>query len=133
MMRPGISGLSLSIAAIGGMASSAPVARPPATFGACAFTTVKAIGERLEDGATHRPIPNSGSAVELADGVAGVSYDEVPAIAKSRRGDHVMVCLVDIPKHCPPGDNRGRWYTTTNLRTLESWTLPDAEHQCGGA
>ena len=31
------------------------------------------------------------------------------------------------------GDARGRIYTTTNLRTLESWTMPDSEHQCGGA
>jgi hypothetical protein len=24
-------------------------------------------------------------------------------------------------------------YTTTNLRTLDSWTLPDSQHMCGGA
>ncbi|WP_174285872.1 hypothetical protein [Sphingomonas bacterium] len=124
---------TIALGSVGGMASSAPVARPPATFGACAFTTVKAVEQRLEDGATGRPVPNSGSQVELADGVMGVSYDQVPAIAGSRRGDHAMVCLVDIPRHCPRSDGRGRWYTTTNLRTLESWTLPDAEHQCGGA
>jgi hypothetical protein len=43
------------------------------------------------------------------------------------------MCLVQLPFACPAGDVRGRWYTTTNLRTLESWTLPDAEHGCGGA
>ena len=31
------------------------------------------------------------------------------------------MCLVSIPPHCPKGDNRGLVYTTTNLRTLESW------------
>ena len=124
--------MSMPLAAIGGSASSLPVARPPATLGACAMTTIKAVGERLED-ETHRPVPDSGSQVELANRVMGVAYDQVPAIDKSRRGDRVLTCLVDIPRHCPPGDGRGRWYTTTNLRTLESWTLPDAEHQCGGA
>jgi hypothetical protein len=24
-------------------------------------------------------------------------------------------------------------YKTTNLRTRRSWSLPDAEHMCGGA
>jgi hypothetical protein len=38
-----------------------------------------------------------------------------------------------LPTNCPPGDHRGKLYTTTNLRTEEAWTLPDAEHGCGGA
>jgi hypothetical protein len=41
--------------------------------------------------------------------------------------------LVSIPRHCPKGDNRGRVYRTTNLRTHKSWKLPDSEHMCGGA
>jgi hypothetical protein len=36
-----------------------------------------------------------------------------------------------IPKDCPPGDDRGREYTTTNLRTDEAWTLPDSQQMCG--
>ncbi len=51
----------------------------------------------------------------------------------SRKGDKVYVCLMSILANCPPGDDRGRVYTTTNLRTMESWTLPDSEHSCGGA
>ena len=43
------------------------------------------------------------------------------------------MCLIQIPYPCPPGDNRGRLYKTTNLRTHRSWTLRDAEHMCGGA
>ena len=61
------------------------------------------------------------------------SYDTVAAIIKSRPGDPVKMCLVSIPRGCPPGDNRGRMYKTTNLRTHGVWTLPDAEHRCGGA
>ena len=71
--------------------------------------------------------------MELANGVYGVSYEQVPAVQASRRGDRVITCLISIPQHCPPGDARGRVYTTTNLRTEESWTLPDSQHRCGGA
>jgi hypothetical protein len=78
-------------------------------------------------------IANSGSAVLLVNGLYGVSYDQVAPINRSRRGDRVMACLVKIPKDCPSGDNRGRVYTTTNLRTNESWTLLDSMHMCGGA
>ena len=62
-----------------------------------------------------------------------VSYDKIESIMDSRKGDHVLICLVFIPRNCPPGDNRGKMYTTKNLRTLDAWTLPDSEHQCGGA
>lgn len=99
----------------------------------CAFTTIESVGQRLEDGRTGEVIAGSGSAVTLANGVYGVSYDQVVAVNASRRGDRVMTCLVKLPQHCPPGDRRGRYYTTTNLRTDDSWTLPDAEHRCGGA
>jgi hypothetical protein len=75
----------------------------------------------------------SGSAVTFNNGGYNVSYDLVDAIRDSRIGDHVMICLVYAPKDCPPGDDRGKTYTVTNLRTLESWTLPDSEHMCGGA
>ena len=105
----------------------------PVRVGTCARTTISHVGQRLEDGVTHRVIPDSGSAVEFANGLYQVSYDQVPAVNQSRRGDPVFVCLMKLPEHCPPGDVRGKLYTTTNLRTDESWTLPDAEHRCGGA
>jgi hypothetical protein len=104
----------------------------PARVGACAATTVKRVGQRLEDG-SGKAVPNSGSQVELANGVIGVSYDQVPAVNRSRAGDRVRVCLASLPTHCPPGDDRGRFYKVTNLRTKQSWSLPDAEHLCGGA
>jgi hypothetical protein len=106
---------------------------PPARPGTCAYTHVRQVTQRLEDGVTHRVIPDSGSAVTMANGVYQVSYDQVGAVNRSRRGDAVWICLMTLPRNCPPGDNRGKLYTTTNLRTEESWTLPDAEHGCGGA
>jgi hypothetical protein len=77
----------------------------------------------------------SGSSVTFSNGGYVVGYETVEAIGRSRVGDHVLICLVKIPDpdRCPPGDMRGRFYTVTNLRTLESWTLPDANHMCGGA
>src|SRR3954469_14055597 len=107
----------------------APALRP----GMCRRTTISHVGQRLEDGVTHRVIPDSGSAVDFANGLGQVSYDQVPAPTQARRGDPVFVCLMRLPDHCPPGDVRGKLYTTTNLRTDESWTLPDSAHGCGGA
>ena len=111
-------------------------AQPPAAArlkpGLCAFTQVKTVGQRLEDG-QGRPVPNSGSVAVLANGIVTISYDQVPAVLESRPGDRAMVCLVRLPRHCPPGDDRGRIYTVTNLRTERSWTLPDSQHMCGGA
>ena len=104
----------------------------PTRVGTCAFTRVTGVHQRLV-GENGREIPDSGSSVELANGVYGVSYEQVPAVQASRRGDRVITCLISIPRSCPPGDARGRVYTTTNLRTEESWTLPDSQHRCGGA
>ena len=106
---------------------------PPTRPGTCAYTHVRQVTQRLEDGVTHRVIPDSGSAVQFANGLYQVSYDQVAAVNASRRGDAVWICLMTLPQNCPPGDDRGKLYTTTNLRTQESWTLPDAEHGCGGA
>lgn len=41
--------------------------------------------------------------------------------------------LIFVPKDCPPGDDRGRVYETTNLRTHEVWQTHDDPHMCGGA
>ncbi len=105
----------------------------PHRIGQCVRTEIASVGERLVDGATGKPIPGSGSAVSFANGGHQVSFDQVPAVDTSRVGDRVRMCLVSIPKNCPPGDDRGRVYRTANLRTHKSWVLPDSEHQCGGA
>jgi hypothetical protein len=106
---------------------------PSLLVGTCAFTHVRRVETRLEDASTHRAIAHSGSAVVFANGLHQVSYDQIRAVDRSRAGDPVYVCLMKLPRNCPPGDRRGKIYTTTNLRTQESWTLPDSEHQCGGA
>ena len=112
------------------------VAAPPSKplrIGQCARTSIKEIGHRLEDGITHVPMPGSGSAVTFANGLYQVSYDELPDIHRAHRGDPVLVCLVSLPSDCPKGDDRGKIYKTTDLRTHRSWMLPDSEHSCGGA
>jgi hypothetical protein len=116
------------------VASAAAAAQPPAEaaglptqIGQCVTTTVKQVSTRLED------TPGSGSEVTFANGGRQVSYDQVPDVDASQPGDGVKMCLVSLPQDCPPGDDRGRQYKTTNLRTGGAWTLPDSEHMCGGA
>ncbi len=123
--------VSLVLAAVSFPASAAETI--PAKVGDCARTGIASTGKRLEDASTHKPMPDSGSVVTLTNGLILISYDAIPAIDKSRRGDPILVCLVSVPNNCPPGDNRGKFYTATNLRRVESWTLPDSQHMCGGA
>jgi hypothetical protein len=99
----------------------------PTNVGDCNETTVALVGPRLEG------VPDSGSAIQYANGLGQVSYDIVPGIANSQVGDTVNVCLVSAPENCPPGDNRGRVYSATNARTGETWSAPDSQHMCGGA
>jgi hypothetical protein len=113
------------------LAGGAAAASLPKHVGECVLTQIKDVETRLQDGDT--PVPDSGSAVQFVNGGYQVSYDTVGAITHSRAGDPVRMCLIVIPHPCPPGDDRGRIYKTTNLRTRRSWTLPDSEHSCGGA
>ena len=106
---------------------AAAAAGLPQRVGQCVETRVKEIANRLENS------PGSGSAISFVNGGYQVSYDQVPEVDRSRVGDRVRMCLVSIPQDCPPGDKRGREYRTTNKRTGLSWTLPDAQHVCGGA
>lgn len=98
----------------------------------CGGGVISEIAGRLEGDKNFE----TGATVILRNGGVSVAYQEdssLPVIKNSKVGDHVLVCLVFIPKNCPKGDDRGRVYTITNLRTLESWTLPDSQHSCGGA
>jgi len=103
----------------------------PTEIGQCVNTRIAEITSRFQADITADP--DDGSAVNFENGGHQVSYDKVQAIIDSKVGDPVLMCLVSIPQDCPPGDDRGRIYTTTNLRTSESWTLPDSQHFCGGA
>jgi hypothetical protein len=109
-------------------------ATPPTQVGQCSDTFIQRIGTRLEDGQTGQPIPDSGTSVNLTNGVYLVSYDDVPVLSQgSQPGDKVKPCLLSIPQNCPPGDNRGRTYSLMNYRTKGYVELPDSEHSCGGA
>jgi hypothetical protein len=99
----------------------------PTKVGQCVTTRVSELASRLEN------MPDSGSAVNYANGVYQVSYDTIPAIVNARVGDSVKLCLKSLPRDCPKGDDRGKIYSATDLRTKQSWELPDSEHMCGGA
>jgi uncharacterized protein len=106
----------------------------PRTPGTCSLSRVQRVGTRLGDGT--QPVGNdygSGSAVIEANQAMQVFYDQIPAIDHSRAGDAALVCLIDLPHDCPPGDDRGKVYGVANLRTHGAWSGPDAEHLCGGA
>lgn len=126
-------GVVVSFVALFGMIGSAVGSPLPMREGTCVWTSIARVEQRLQEGERGPFIEGSGSAVEFANRAYQVSYEEIDAVNKSRSGDAVLMCLVSIPRHCPKGDARGRFYTTTNLRTMQSWTLPDAEHMCGGA
>lgn len=115
-------------AGIGALLSAAVEAAPlPTEIGACSETTVATVGPRLEG------VTDSGSVVSYANGGVQISYDTVPAMMHSQAGDPVRLCLTFVPSDCPPGDDRGKIYKATNLRTNEVWEAPDSQHSCGGA
>jgi uncharacterized protein YecT (DUF1311 family) len=107
----------------------------PGRVAQCTFTKIKSISDRF--GGPLKPptdkFDSSGTGIIFADGGTQVSYGYVRDIARSKVGDRVLLCLVSIPQNCPPGDDRGRFYSGTNVRTKGSWILPDSQHMCGGA
>jgi uncharacterized protein len=113
--------------------ASMPATLPRAP-GKCSLSRIQQVGTRLGDGT--QPVgddPGSGSAVIEANKAMQVFYDQIPDIDHSRAGDAALVCLIDLPHDCPPGDDRGKVYGVANLRTRGAWSGPDAEHLCGGA
>lgn len=90
----------------------------------CTVTVVRSVGGRAGD---------SGSAIAYENGQWQVDYETIAGIRNSRVGDQVLLCLIEIPESCPPGDDRGRLYHGVNLRTHESWNALNSEHYCGGA
>ena len=103
----------------------------PTQIGECVTTEVKSVGSRLTN-QFGQPIPGSGSAITYTNEGYQVSYDEIYGINSSQTGDQVVLCLLSVPTDCPPGDDRGKIYKATNLRTTLNWEAPDSEHSCGG-
>jgi hypothetical protein len=128
-----------AIAAPTGRATTQPMGKKdnlPQAIGRCIDTSIAKISDRFGNDISSHASNNgfsAGTAIEYTNDGFQVSYDRETAVVRSRVGDKVRMCLVYIPENCPPGDERGRIYTTTNLRTGEAWTLPDAQHSCGGA
>ena len=101
----------------------------PGSVGACSETTITLIGGRLQGDDTF----SSGTAVHYDNGGRQISDDREEGAIASQVGDPVRLCLAEIPQGCPPGDDRGRIYVATNLRTGTSWEMSDSAHMCGGA
>ena len=99
----------------------------PTKVGACTLTKIRQIGTRLDG------IADSGDAVSYTNGGYQVSYATIAGLKGAKAGDAVKLCLTEVPDDCPPGDDRGKTYKATNLRTHQSWSAMNSEHMCGGA
>lgn len=123
--------LSTALVATLALVPFAPLqAQPlPKEIGACSKTRIKLIGGRLEGDTNFE----TGTGVIFDNGGVQISYEREQPVINSRVGDPVRICLVELPKDCPPGDDRGKIYKTTNLRTGEHWEMADSQHMCGGA
>jgi hypothetical protein len=72
--------------------------------------------------------------IDFENGAHLFVYEALQGVRNSRVGDRVQLCLIATAKDCPPGDERGRVYKGTNLRTGESWMGPDTLlRNCSGA
>jgi uncharacterized protein len=105
----------------------------PTKAGQCAATSILAVHPRVESG--DAPLTdedfNNGTGIDYANDSYQVSYNREEMLIRSKPGDPVTQCLVEIDRDCEP-DESGRLFLVTNGRTRESWILPDAQHKCGG-
>jgi hypothetical protein len=106
----------------------------PTAVGQCADTTITSITDRFgADLTPSKKGSEKGTFIRFSNSGVQVSLVKERSIVRSQVFDKVNMCLVEIPKGCPAGDNRGRLYKTTNLRTGESWSLPNDIKSCSGA
>ena len=106
----------------------------PIKLNDCVRTKIAVIGSRLGWPNPSMNDEGGGTGISYTNGVIGISYDRVENVLKfALVGDVVLLCLVEVPENCPPGDNRGRVYKATDQRTGKSWILSDSQHACGGA
>lgn len=126
--------LMLVFAGLFSLNFSAEAKSLPTRIGECRETRIVQITTRFGGPLTYdQDDLDAGSFVRFSNGGTQMSFSKIRELIRSRVRDRVRMCLVSIPDECPPGDDRGRSYTTTNLRTGESWTLPDDTRVCGGA
>jgi len=100
----------------------------PTEIGQCSKTTISKIGNRFFDDSNI-----GGTAIEYANSGYQVSYDTIWGSKDSVVGDEVYLCLVSVPENCPTGDDRGKVYSSINLRNGKYWKGQDSQHSCGGA
>ena len=105
--------------------------RLPKLEGSCVRTTIAVVADRF--GSDPKGPDASGTTVLLSNGGHLITYDSDDVLIESRVGDPVEMCLASIPVDCPSGDERGREYIITNLRTHAHTKLGDSQHVCGGA
>ena len=105
----------------------------PTAIGQCAVTHITELTTRFGEGALAQADDNAGSLVTFRNGGVQVSYGHEYGLASSQVGDAAVLCLINIPRDCPEGDERGRVYYGVDLVIGGSWSLPDSQHMCGGA
>ena len=116
--------------AVAPAATTTSTSTSPATLqrvGDCVDTTITEISGRLVG------MPDSGTGILYANAASQVSYDVLADAKASKPGDKVKLCVTEVPKDCPAGDDRGFIYSATNERTGKSWTASNSQHMCGGA
>jgi hypothetical protein len=101
----------------------------PEQIGQCIDNIVEEVAPRLSDDKNFE----NGVSIMFGNGAFQISFDRVQAVIDSQESDPVSICLTQLPKGCPPGDDRGKVYKTTNKRTGQSWEMANDTHTCGGA
>ena len=140
LISASLAGLLMTVESLGTVAAKA-ADQPPRTLGACSSSTVQSKRFRMAPSPgdpNYKPSENpagkevlislnNGIGVYAGDGDAFIlSPDFAP-------GHRVKVCLVEVPKNCPPGDNRGKIYTLRDRETGRTVRGIDSWHLCGGA
>ena len=66
--------------------------------------------------------------------VSGAKTVDTPHhLGQSKKGDTVLLCLDNVPKGCPPGDDRGKSFIAINERNNIMFKVVKGHHFCGGA
>ena len=133
--------IGLGVGLDGLLTKEARAAAAPTTVGACSQTTVTAKRFRMASSPGDPGYQPSSSPlgkevlISFANGL-GLYAGEGDAFILSNHfapGHRVTLCLVSLPKDCPPGDDRGKVYRLTDLQTRRTLTGIDSWHLCGGA
>ncbi len=123
--------INLAILAFTLIPHSSQAAPPPTRVGQCSETFVALVRARLFNGVTGESIAGSGTSIQFTNGVYLHSHNNIATADASKPSDKVKMCLNSVPKNCPPGDNRGKFYKVVNYRTRGSFTMRDSNDPCG--